>query len=96
MKKTAKMYFQCDKCGKEVEIDITGNTYIDELHKDGYWSIDLGRPGYGSCFDGCDLKFDVCDDCLKEWIDSFKYKNRIYNSGSNMYNRGDNHEENSL
>lgn len=85
MRRFQKEYFQCDKCGEEFEYEVTGDGYADKYNKDGYWSIDLGRPGYGSSFDGCDLQFDICDKCLREFIETFKYKQRIFNSGSRYW-----------
>jgi len=73
--------FQCDKCGEEYE--YTPERYMN--HRDGFWSVDLGRPGYDSkYFDGCDLKFDICDKCLYGFVKTFKYKDRIFNSGSRL------------
>jgi hypothetical protein len=79
MQRVSKVYFQCDKCGKEEEYEATSSRRDDVVTKEGCWSIDLGRAGYGSRLDCCDVKFDLCDDCLCEFIETFKYKNRIYN-----------------
>lgn len=71
--------FICSKCGKEVNLDN------DEygVDRSGCHEIRLGRIGYGSVFDGCDLKFNLCDNCMKKLVDSFteKGKNEINYSG---------------
>jgi hypothetical protein len=75
--------FECDKCGKIIEY-IPNNRY-DFVEENQCWSFKTGRAGYGSKLDGSDVNFDLCDDCLYEFINTFKYKDRIFNSGSNCY-----------
>jgi hypothetical protein len=81
MKRTSKIYFKCDKCGFERE--YTPNSFDEE----GCWNISLGRAGYGSTLDGCEVDFDLCDKCLRELVDSFTIEGqeRVLNSGSNQY-----------
>jgi len=82
MREIQKVKFQCDKCG--IEYEYTPQKYYSD-GEDGYWNIDLGRAGYGSQhFDGCDLKFDICDNCLYEFVLTFKHKDRIFDSGRNF------------
>jgi hypothetical protein len=78
--------FQCDKCGEVIE-------YSDDVYSDNYSEreechrIDLGRPGYGSGLDGCDVEFNLCDGCLIELINGLTWesKAKVYNSGSSCY-----------
>ncbi len=75
--------FTCDKCGKTIEWkDNSENAFIyeNQCHR-----IILGRMGYGSMLDGSDVNFNLCDECLCQYIESFKNKDIIYNSGSNFY-----------
>ena len=74
--------FQCSKCGKAIEY------FKDErcdFRANECWSINLGRAGYGSGLDGCDVSFDLCDDCLIELVHSFTIEGReaVENSGCN-------------
>jgi hypothetical protein len=66
----------CARCGKE---ELLKCEYLQES----WHQINLGRMGYGSALDGNDVDFEICDNCLCEIIDEFKYKEDIYNSGSN-------------
>lgn len=71
----------CFKCGKETK-------YIkDTMLENECWSIYLGRAGYGSGLDGCDVEFDLCDDCLIAFVNSFTKEGQdmVFNSGSNYY-----------
>lgn len=75
--------FICDKCGKKIKwrnCDIDAFIMKNQCHY-----INLGRMGYGSGLDGCDVNFKLCDQCLRELIYTFKFKDNIYNSGSNCY-----------
>lgn len=76
MIQASRVYFQCDRCGEiiEYEADLKGTEYF---LKNKCWSITLPRGGYPSKFDGQKINFDVCDNCLYEIIDNFKYKSRI-------------------
>jgi len=84
--------FLCDKCGKIIKYVLD----MDGMNGDNinlYWNseechhINLGRPGYGSGLDGCEVDFNLCDDCLRELIDSFTIEGqeKVINSGSNQY-----------
>lgn len=71
----------CDKCGK-IKSYKKENCFN---YLDNYWHhINLGRVGYGSKLDGCDVNFMICDDCLTQFINTFFNKDKIYNSGSNF------------
>ncbi len=84
IKEVSKTKFICDKCSKVITY---GND--DEFSRNfdfksnECWSINLGRAGYGSKLDGCYVDFDVCDDCLHDFVSSFNHANSIFNSGSN-------------
>jgi hypothetical protein len=75
--------YTCNKCGKT---ETWGNKdeeawiYLETWH-----NIHLGRMGYGSGLDGSDVNFELCDNCLCEFIRTFIHKESIYNSGSNYY-----------
>lgn len=53
-------YWVCDRCGKKEHKSIDESDFIDNT----WWEINLGRAGYGSKLDGCEVKFTLCDDCL--------------------------------
>lgn len=57
---------KCNKCCKLIEKDTLGNL-VD------YFSVDK-RWGYGTKLDSEEHKFDLCEDCYKEIIDSFLIK----------------------
>jgi hypothetical protein len=77
------MRHKCIKCEKEEECaDDFEYIYIFEA---GWHPIDLGRMEYGSCMDGSDIKFEICDSCLYEWITSFKNPDLVLNTGANYY-----------
>lgn len=72
---------RCAKCGKEKVIQDDPYGWEQE-----YWhTVNLGRQGYGSRLDGCDVQFTVCDDCLYNYVKSFTLEGqeKIFNSGSN-------------
>jgi hypothetical protein len=60
----------CNKCGKSEK--LTG----DEWQSNTFHSINL-HFGYGSKFDMDIWKFDVCEDCLVEFVKSFKHEPEI-------------------
>ncbi|KAF6620521.1 hypothetical protein HFE03_07670 [Paenibacillus sp. EKM102P] len=73
----------CYKCGKTEtwnEKDDWAFSYQEQWH-----TINLGRVGYGSSLDACDVEFTICDDCLYGFIDTFTIEGqeKIHNSGSN-------------
>jgi hypothetical protein len=74
---------KCDKCGKEEDIGDDEYGWKSE----GWYNINLGRQGYGSGLDGCDVQFLLCDDCLIELVRSFTWEGqeKVLNSGSNSY-----------
>lgn len=73
----------CSKCGKT---ESYGSEDEDAWLKDEGWhKISLGRMGYGSSLDGSDVNFELCDECLCDYISTFAHKEDIYNSGSNCY-----------
>ncbi|WP_051684929.1 DUF4062 domain-containing protein [Clostridium sp. KNHs205] len=79
---------KCYKCGKEEilpsSIDYEEQKGFDYLIKINQWhTVDAGEPGYGSVLDTFNLKFELCDECLEKFIDSFKFSNMIY--GENYY-----------
>lgn len=60
----------CNLCAKEIEKDLTGNFYdYIEINKE--W-------GYLSDFDGQTHSFDLCEECYKKLISSFKYRPDIF------------------
>ena len=58
---------QCNKCGKEVDM-MDEENYVEQslLHE---FKVNFG---YGSKHDSETWKFDVCDDCMIEFIQTFK------------------------
>ncbi len=85
-------FFICYKCGK-TNIWHNNDSNAFEIENQCH-SINLGRMGYGSKLDGCDVNFNLCDKCLYNLIETFKLKDEIYNSGSNRYyNYYDKNEE---
>lgn len=65
-----KIIYVCNKCGKEEveenpEQDFTVDNKIHEL------GVSFG---YGSIFDSEYWGFDLCNDCLMEFIKTFKHK----------------------
>lgn len=56
----------CNKCGRKFENTVEFNPDFNNCHsfEIGFW--------YGSEFDGRTESFDLCDDCMIEFIKSFK------------------------
>jgi hypothetical protein len=52
----------CNKCGKSLTVERG-------MIKEGYFSVDTGF-GYFSKKDGCRHKFDLCEECFDELVDS--------------------------
>ncbi len=71
--KTNKYFCYC--CGRKDEL-----TRHDIFKLEVWHNIYLGRLGFGSNFDGLDVDFWVCDDCLYNWVDGFIHKERIYDN----------------
>ena len=64
MKKEDKTFCNC--CGKE--FSMQGELFLEEfLHIEKQW-------GYFSAQDGTNLSADVCEECLMNWMKTFKYK----------------------
>ncbi len=56
----------CDCCGKEFAMEK--DMFLEEfLHIEKEW-------GYFSNQDGMNLSADVCEKCLMDWIQTFRYK----------------------
>jgi DNA-directed RNA polymerase subunit RPC12/RpoP len=72
--------YVCDKCGK------TESYGINELIPAMWHSFDFGEPSYNSKLDGKLVKFELCDQCLFEFVNSFKYKDNILNSNEEKWN----------
>ena len=68
IRKTCTAEYTCNKCGKTETITYKG---LEGFKKEQFHYVFLDRPGYGSIFDGLDIEFDLCDDCLKALLDSF-------------------------
>lgn len=88
MKRVSETIFTCDKCLKDIKYTTKDEYDPDFVYAANQcWSIHLGRAGYGSKLDGSEINFDICDDCLIEFIQSFSWegKERAFNSGSNQY-----------
>jgi hypothetical protein len=78
--------FKCDKCGEEIKYTVNDNENTGlYFAQNECWNINLGRAGYGSKFDGSNINFNLCDDCLYELVESFKNegKERVHYSGVN-------------
>lgn len=54
----------CNRCGKNIEKDAVGN-FVDCLSVDKRW-------GYGTTIDNEEHSFDLCEDCYKDIIATFK------------------------
>lgn len=61
----------CNKCGNTKELN--GEDYEKMWKSESFQSLTL-HFGYGSKFDMEEWKFDVCEECLEEFVDSFKIK----------------------
>lgn len=76
--------YTCDKCGKSESWKINDDAWIKS---ENWYNINLGRAGYVSSLDGCEIDFTICDDCLTEYIKSLTLEGRekVFNSGGNKY-----------
>lgn len=73
----------CYKCGKKESWKIKDQ---DAWVKEEAWHrFNNGRAGYGSRLDGSDIEFELCDNCLYHYVNSFEKPDLIHNSGSNCY-----------
>lgn len=71
-----KITFLCYKCGKVVDwfkCDDNATIKENQCH-----TVNLGLMGYGSKFDGHSVIFDLCDDCLCDFINTFRYKDDVF------------------
>lgn len=73
-----KVTFLCQKCGKI--ISWNGNDKDAFIKANQCHTVDLDVMGYGSKLDGLNVVFDICDDCLFFFIDTFRYKEDILSS----------------
>jgi len=67
--------FLCQKCGKTTAWNIYEDCFL--LKSNQCHTIDMGTLGYGSKLDGLHIVFDLCDNCLYSFIESFRYKNDV-------------------
>jgi len=73
MKIIATDVWICDCCGKELVFDYENtDEYEIEWEKESITTFNISGKGYGSKFDCTSLNFDVCDDCLISWFETFK------------------------
>ncbi|RYI30559.1 hypothetical protein EVU96_09085 [Bacillus infantis] len=61
----------CNKCGKKAE--ISGDEYDREFQSNVFQSIKL-QFAYGSKYDMDVWEFDLCEECVTDYVSSFKYK----------------------
>ncbi|KAF6565365.1 hypothetical protein G9G63_09405 [Paenibacillus sp. EKM202P] len=75
----------CYKCGKTETWNVKDDWAF--TNQEQWHTVNLGRMGYGSSLDGCDVEFTICDDCLCGIVDTFEIEGqeKVYNSGSNTY-----------
>ena len=62
--------YTCNKCGRSEVVPYSG---VGKYKREQFHDVYLERPGYGSTFDGMDIQFDLCDECLRELLDSFVF-----------------------
>lgn len=71
----SKNTFGCSKCGKIIswgDKDPDAIVKMNQCH-----IIDAGIAGFGSKLDGCHIDFNLCDDCLFSFINTFRHKDDI-------------------
>ncbi|WP_413306303.1 hypothetical protein AA0X95_05500 [Bacillus sp. 1P10SD] len=61
----------CNKCGKSRKISEDGWEFGE------FQSFSLSF-GYGSIYDEQIWKFDICETCLVDFVNTFKYSPNIY------------------
>lgn len=71
--------YVCDKCGK------TKSYGLNEPILDVWHSFDFGEPNYFSKLENRKVKFELCDDCLYDFINTFKHKNNILMSNEEKW-----------
>lgn len=65
--------FTCECCGEARHWsprDFSENIFNENISH----SIDMGEMSYGSKLDGEDIRVKICDECLCEWLETFKIK----------------------
>lgn len=69
VEEVVERHILCNKCGRKDQ--CFPNPEYEEVQE--YLHTDL-RGGYGSRFPGdlTRVRFDVCQDCLAEWVATFK------------------------
>ena len=83
MKKIGKDIVICDKCDAKFELDYENMSEREtDLIQKKFMSFIIPDEGYGSCFDGYDIEFDICERCLIEWFMGFVH-NPIYEEKTN-------------
>lgn len=74
MRKLGRQILICDCCGKEVVLDLDKeDEWTLEIKSKEIIHISIPDKGYGSIYDRCNIEMDVCEDCLKDWIKTFKH-----------------------
>lgn len=79
---------KCYKCGKEEilppepNFDSDDNGMSDLVRINRWHSIVIDTPGYGSDLDSTKLSLELCDECLKSFIDELVLKKLIYGDES--------------
>jgi hypothetical protein len=79
--------FCCDKCDKKIEYTTENEhdpAFDFKYNECWIFTPNHYRAGYGSGLEGCEFKLKLCDDCLIEFIKTFKNQDHIWNSGSNV------------
>jgi hypothetical protein len=69
--KTKLKTVSCNKCGKEHETN--GDFYNDEIKTNLFHELFISF-GYPSKYDCESWSFDLCEDCLVNFVESFKIK----------------------
>lgn len=64
----------CNKCGKQD--NLQGSEVGKLLISDQYHEIEL-TFGYGSKFDEQIWKFDLCESCVEEFVNTFKHSPEV-------------------
>lgn len=83
----------CNICGDTYYYsgNFTGQVSTDKENPDSLddWvhEFTIDRPGYGSIFDGCGIKFHVCDDCLEKIFGGMKKKPLIDSYPPHKYSK---------
>ena len=65
----------CNKYGKKTEVIYEGNHPVN-LDYQSYANFSE-EFGYASCFDGCKVSFDLCEDCFQVLLKTFVHPAKI-------------------